>query len=81
VEEVRARAASWTGPEHEFSAWKEARVVAAMRDGDVEDGIVLAGQCAAAIHGVVSVFDLLPAMVDGAAALLEQAAAALRALD
>lgn len=78
VERVRERAASWTGPEHEFAAWKEALVVAAMRDGDVEDGIVLAGQCAAAIDGVVSVFDLLPAMVDGAAALLEQAAGGLR---
>lgn len=80
AEHVRERAASWTGPEHELAVWKEARVVAAMRDGDVEDGIVLAGQCAAAIVGVVSVFDLLPAMANGAAALLERAAAGLRAL-
>ncbi|MGH2689058.1 MAG: nitronate monooxygenase [Actinomycetota bacterium] len=77
---TRERAAGWTGPESELAAWREARVVAAMRDGDVEDGIVLAGQCAAAIGSVVSVHDLLPAMAREAGELLERAAAGLRAL-
>ncbi|HMC08494.1 MAG TPA: nitronate monooxygenase, partial [Actinomycetota bacterium] len=60
--------------EEELGVWKEERLVAAQRDGEVEDGILVAGQCAAAIDGIVSVHDLLPDMVREAAGLLEVAA-------
>jgi NAD(P)H-dependent flavin oxidoreductase YrpB (nitropropane dioxygenase family) len=74
---LRERVASWTGSAAGFASWKEERVVAAMRDGDVEGGIVLAGQCASAIGDVVSVHDLLPAMAREAAALLALASSRL----
>jgi len=53
-----------------IAAWKEDRVVAAQRDGDVEDGLVIAGQCAAAIHDIVGVQELLEGMVRQASDLL-----------
>jgi NAD(P)H-dependent flavin oxidoreductase YrpB (nitropropane dioxygenase family) len=59
--------------EERLGAWKEERVVAAQRDGDVDGGLVISGQCAAAIHGIVGVADLLAGMVDGASGLLATA--------
>ena len=56
-----------------LATWKEDRVVAAQRGGDVDDGLVIAGQCAAAIHGIVGIHDLLAEMVRGASALLAAA--------
>jgi enoyl-[acyl-carrier protein] reductase II len=53
--------------------WKEDRVVAAQRDGDVDGGLVIAGQCAAAIHDIVGVRDLLEGMVREASELLAAA--------
>ena len=51
----------------------EDRVVAAQRDGDVDSGLVIAGQCAAAIHDIVGVRDLLEGMVREASELLAAA--------
>jgi enoyl-[acyl-carrier protein] reductase II len=48
-------------------------VVAAQRDGDVDKGLVIAGQCAAAIHDIVGVRDLLEGMVRKASELLAAA--------
>jgi NAD(P)H-dependent flavin oxidoreductase YrpB (nitropropane dioxygenase family) len=73
ADDLLARARSWAGSDQELSVWKEQRIVSAMRDGDVEDGVVLAGQCAAAIDDVVSVFELLPRMMREAASLLLRA--------
>jgi NAD(P)H-dependent flavin oxidoreductase YrpB (nitropropane dioxygenase family) len=56
-------------------AWKEKRVVAAQHDGDVDGGLILAGQCAAAIHDIVGVQELLEGMVGQASKLLAAAAA------
>jgi NAD(P)H-dependent flavin oxidoreductase YrpB (nitropropane dioxygenase family) len=56
-----------------LAAWKEDRVVAAQHDGDVEEGLILAGQCASAIHDIVSVHDLLSGMVREASELLAAA--------
>ena len=51
-------------------------MVAAQHDGDVDGGLVLAGQCAAAIHDIVGVQDLLAGMVRQATELLVAAGAA-----
>jgi NAD(P)H-dependent flavin oxidoreductase YrpB (nitropropane dioxygenase family) len=59
--------------EEALASWKEERVVAAQRDGDTDAGLIIAGQCAAAITEVVSVADLLPDMVRRAAELLREA--------
>jgi NAD(P)H-dependent flavin oxidoreductase YrpB (nitropropane dioxygenase family) len=59
--------------EEGLAAWKEDRVVAAQHDGDVEEGLILAGQCASAIHDIVSVHDLLSGMVREASELLAAA--------
>jgi NAD(P)H-dependent flavin oxidoreductase YrpB (nitropropane dioxygenase family) len=76
--DIRARVAAWSGSAADLGSLKEGRVVEAMRNGAVEEGLVLAGQCAAAIHEIVSVEDLLPGMVHKAASLLAGAAAALQ---
>ena len=60
--------------EQGIADWKEDRVVAAQRDGDVDGGLVIAGQCAAAIHDIVGVRDLLEGMVREASELLAAAA-------
>lgn len=52
--------------EEGIAAWKEERIVASQRDGDVRDGLVIAGQCAAAIHGIVGVGELMRGMVEEA---------------
>jgi NAD(P)H-dependent flavin oxidoreductase YrpB (nitropropane dioxygenase family) len=59
--------------ERAIADWKEDRVVAAQRDGDVDSGLVIAGQCAAAIHDIVGVNDLLERMVREASELLAAA--------
>ena len=61
--------------EEGLGAWKEDRVVAAQHDGDVDGGLVLAGQCAAAIHDILGVQDLLEGMVRQASKLLAAAGA------
>ena len=59
--------------EEGIADWKEERVVAAQRDGDVDGGLIIAGQCAAAIHDIVGVRDLLEGMVREASDLLAAA--------
>ena len=59
--------------EQGIADWKEDRVIAAQRDGDVDSGLVIAGQCAAAIHDIVGVRDLLEGMVREASELLAAA--------
>jgi NAD(P)H-dependent flavin oxidoreductase YrpB (nitropropane dioxygenase family) len=61
--------------EEGLTAWKEDRVMAAQHDGDVDGGLVLAGQCAAAIHDIVAVPELLAGMVRQATELLAAAGA------
>jgi NAD(P)H-dependent flavin oxidoreductase YrpB (nitropropane dioxygenase family) len=63
-----------TMTEFELSMWKEERTVAAQRDGDIEHGLLPAGQNAAAIHDIVTVSDLIESMVAEAGALLREAA-------
>ena len=63
-------------PEHEVSMWKEERTIAAQRDGDIEHGLLPAGQNSAAIHDIVTVSALIQRIVTDAAALLGEAARA-----
>ncbi len=59
----------------EFGAWKEATIRRAQLEGDVEHGLVVAGQVAAAIHDIPRVVDLIDRMVAQARELLGEAAA------
>jgi NAD(P)H-dependent flavin oxidoreductase YrpB (nitropropane dioxygenase family) len=64
---------SGTKNEGELARWKDERMIAAMRDGDVEHGLIIVGQVASRINEVVSIEKLLPEMVEEAANLLQQA--------
>lgn len=75
VEELDRLIKSKNMSELELARWKDERMVGAMRDGDVEHGLVIAGQVASRIKEVVSIKELLPRMVQEAAALLEQSCA------
>lgn len=64
----------------EINQWKEDRGYLAQMDGNTEDGIVVAGQVAAAVHDIVPVKVLLDRMMDEALGLLDTVAASLPAL-
>jgi NAD(P)H-dependent flavin oxidoreductase YrpB (nitropropane dioxygenase family) len=56
-----------------MARWKEERMVRAMRDGDMDSGLVPAGQCASGIKSVESVQEILDGMVRRAEELLRHA--------
>ncbi|HEY1486895.1 MAG TPA: nitronate monooxygenase [Micromonosporaceae bacterium] len=56
----------------ELTAWKDERLIAAQRDGDVDTGILPAGQVSGAIGDLVHVDEFIPAMVADAARTLER---------
>jgi NAD(P)H-dependent flavin oxidoreductase YrpB (nitropropane dioxygenase family) len=56
----------------ELTAWKDERLIAAQRDGDVDTGILPAGQVSGAIGDLVHVDEFIPAMVADAARALER---------
>jgi NAD(P)H-dependent flavin oxidoreductase YrpB (nitropropane dioxygenase family) len=59
--------------ESELTRWKDEAMIRAQRDGDVDEGLLPAGQCAGAISGIVPVGRLVPEMVEQARALLAAA--------
>jgi len=61
----------------EFQAWEEEQIRKAQRDGDVENGLLVAGQVAAAVHDIPTVAELIGRIVTQARALLGEAATAL----
>jgi NAD(P)H-dependent flavin oxidoreductase YrpB (nitropropane dioxygenase family) len=61
----------------ELGMWKDDALVRVQRDGDVETGIVAAGQVASGIHEVVSVPELLQTMTDDAERILQRLAAGI----
>jgi NAD(P)H-dependent flavin oxidoreductase YrpB (nitropropane dioxygenase family) len=61
----------------EFQVWEEEQIRKAQRDGDVENGLLVAGQVAAAIHDIPSVAELIARIVAQARALLGEAAVVL----
>jgi len=61
----------------EFQVWEEEQIRKAQRDGDVENGLLVAGQVAAAIHDIPTVAELIARIVAQARALLGEAAMVL----
>lgn len=64
--------------ELELASWKDRAMRAAMRDGDVENGMVLAGQSAFAIQELIEIREFIPSVVREAAALLKEACRAVQ---
>jgi NAD(P)H-dependent flavin oxidoreductase YrpB (nitropropane dioxygenase family) len=61
----------------EMTRWKIESMQRAQTDGDVENGLVLTGQIASAIHDLVDVAEFVPAMAEEAAAIIRRLAASL----
>ncbi len=57
--------------------WKIESMQRAQIDGDVENGLVMTGQVASAIHELIHVADFVPAMAAEAAAILRRLAASV----
>lgn len=62
----------------ELTRWKIESMQRAQTDGDVENGLVLAGQVASAIDEIVTVAEFVPAMAKEAAHVLKTLAATLQ---
>jgi NAD(P)H-dependent flavin oxidoreductase YrpB (nitropropane dioxygenase family) len=58
----------------EFQEWEEGEMRRAMRDGDIETGLLPGGQVAAALHDMPTVDELIQRMVAQAGSLLGSAA-------
>lgn len=61
-------------PPDEFQVWEEGEMRRAMREGDVENGLLVGGQVAAALHDMPTVAELIERMVGQAGSLLGEAA-------
>lgn len=59
--------------DEDLGHWKEERIATAMNSGDVDAGLLPAGQCASAITELVDVGEFIPAMAREAEALLSAA--------
>jgi NAD(P)H-dependent flavin oxidoreductase YrpB (nitropropane dioxygenase family) len=59
----------------ELMVWKDEALIRAQADGDIDGGLVAAGQVASGIDGIVSVADFLPGMAEEAARILAELAA------
>lgn len=57
----------------EFRMWEEGEMRRAMREGDIENGLLAGGQVAAAVHDMPTVADLVDRIVRDAADLLANA--------
>jgi len=57
-----------------MTAWKDERLIAAQRDGDVVRGIAPIGQVASGIHDIVDVAEFLPRLVADAIEVLRRTA-------
>jgi len=54
----------------ELTQWKDDALIRAQETGDVDSGIMAAGQVSSAIHDIVSIADFIPRMAAEAAAIL-----------
>jgi enoyl-[acyl-carrier protein] reductase II len=61
----------------ELTRWKIESMQRAQTDGDVTNGLVMAGQVAAAIGDIISVAEFVPRMAQEAAAVLRSLCASL----
>jgi enoyl-[acyl-carrier protein] reductase II len=62
----------------DFQAWEEEQIRVAQRDGDVERGLLVAGQVSAAIHDIPTVAELVTRIVAQAHELLAASASVLK---
>jgi len=65
----------------QLTKWKDDRLLAAQRDGDLDGGIVPMGQVASGIKEMIHVAEFIPGMVAEAAAVLDNLRARLRSAD
>ena len=72
IDELAELEKQGTLSEAELTAFKDERLIAAQRDGDMDGGILPAGQIAGAIHDLVHVAEFIPGMVDEAIAQLQR---------
>jgi enoyl-[acyl-carrier protein] reductase II len=63
---------------NEFQNWEEEQIRVAQRDGDVTNGLMVAGQVSAAIHDMPTVDDLISRIVSQARSLLGEAQMVLK---
>jgi NAD(P)H-dependent flavin oxidoreductase YrpB (nitropropane dioxygenase family) len=61
-------------PEAELTRWKDEGLIRAQSEGDVENGLITAGQVASGIHDVVRVAEFVPRMAQEALAILRELA-------
>lgn len=54
----------------ELNTWKDEALIRAQEEGDVENGLVVAGQVASGIHGWIDIATFVPEMADEAIAVL-----------
>lgn len=72
LDELAALEAAGTHSEEALTGFKDERLIAAQRDGDMDGGILPAGQIASAIHDLVHVAEFVPGMVTQAIAELRR---------
>ncbi len=72
VDELAVLEASGALSEDELTRFKDERLIAAQRDGDVNGGILPCGQIAGAINDLIHVAEFVPGMVSDAIAVLER---------
>jgi len=59
---------------HELTAWKDERLIGAMRDGALDRGLLPAGQISGAINDWISVADFVPGVVNEARSIIRDLA-------
>ena len=72
VDELAVLEASGALSEDELTRFKDERLIAAQRDGDINGGILPCGQIAGAINDLIHVAEFVPGMVSDAIAVLER---------
>lgn len=58
----------------ELTAWKDDRLIRAQRDGEVDAGILPAGQVSGAINDLIHVAEFVPYLVEEAVHILQELA-------
>lgn len=72
VDELAALEATGALTEDELTRFKDERLIAAQRDGDIAGGILPCGQIAGAIDDLIHVADFVPGIVHDAIAVIER---------
>lgn len=74
LDELAALEAAGTVSDEALTRFKDERLISAQRDGDMQGGILPAGQVAGAINDLIHVAEFVPGMVSEALAILERLA-------